>query len=151
MSVVAPAERPLVIDSTVLGRLEVPKESVLTFPGGLPGFEGLRRFALVATAFAGVHWLQSVEDAGLAFLLADPFRVVEGYAVELPPGDLAPLGAVDPATPLLVLAIAVIEQGLTATLNLQGPVVINPATRRGRQVVLADATWGMAYPAVLGG
>lgn len=150
MTIAAPALPPLVVDSTLLGRLEVPAERVLTFPAGLPGFEGLRQFVLVATQREGLHWLQAVEDAGLSFLLADPFRVVEGYAVDLPPTELAALGPTDDDTPPLVLAVAVIESGLSGSLNLQGPIVINPATRLARQVILPDSAWGMAYPAVLG-
>lgn len=150
MSIAAPALPPLVVDSTLLGRLEVPAERVLTFPVGLPGFEALRQFVLVATQREGLHWLQAVEDAALSFLLADPFRVVEGYTVDLPPAELAALGPTDDATPPLVLAVAVIESGLSGSLNLQGPIVVNPATRLARQVILPDSPWGMAYPAVLG-
>lgn len=150
MSTAAPASPPLVVDSTLLGRLEVPAERVVTFPAGLPGFEGLRRFVLVATQGEGLHWLQSVEDAGLSFLLADPFRFVEGYAIDVPAADLTALGPVDAETPPLVLAVAVIERGMTGSLNLQGPIVLNPSTRLARQVILPDSPWGMAYPAVLG-
>jgi flagellar assembly factor FliW len=150
MSTAAPASPPLVVDSTLLGRLEVPAARVLTFPAGLPGFEALRRFVLVGTQGEGLHWLQSVEDAALSFLLADPFRFVEGYAVEVPPADLAALGPVAEDAPPLVLAVAVIERGMTGSLNLQGPIVINPATRLARQVIFPDSPWGMAYPAVLG-
>lgn len=150
MSTAAPALPPLVVESTLLGRLEVPATRVLTFTAGLPGFDGLRRFVLVATQGEGLHWLQSVEDASLSFLLADPFRFVEGYTIELPAADLAALGPVADAEPPLVLAVAVIERGMTGTLNLQGPIVINPATRRARQVIFPESPWGMAYPAVLG-
>ncbi len=146
MSTTAPAAKPLVIESTLLGRLEVPADRVVTFPAGLPGFAELRRFVLVATQRDGLQWLQSVEDAGVSILLADPFRFVEGYEVDVPPAELASLGAPGDEG-YLVLAVTVIEQGMTGSMNLQGPIVVNPATRTAKQVIFPESTFGMAYPA----
>lgn len=149
MSTAAPAIPPLVIESTLLGRLEVPADRVLTFAAGLPGFEGQRRFVLVETQRDGLHWLQSVDDAGLSILLADPFRFVEGYEVDVPAADLAALGPAGDEG-VLVLAVTVIEHGLTGAMNLQGPIVVNPATRLAKQVIFPESSFGMAYPATFG-
>ncbi|MCU0626537.1 MAG: flagellar assembly protein FliW [Gemmatimonadaceae bacterium] len=149
MSAAAAAASPVVIESPLLGRLEIPADLVITFAAGLPGFGALRRFALLATEEPALNWLQSVDDGAITFLVVDPFSFVADYAVELPPGEIAALGAT-PDAPPLVLAIATLGADETATLNLQGPLAIDPRTRRGRQVVLPDSPWGMAHPIRLG-
>jgi flagellar assembly factor FliW len=131
----------------VLGPLTLDPAELYTFPTGLVGFERYHGFALVDAGRPGVWWLQSVEEAGLVFLLVDPFRHTGGYDIDVSDADLAALG---PATPdqLLVLAVVTLPRadGTVATANLRAPVVVNVATRRGRQVVLTDDRYSVSTP-----
>jgi flagellar assembly factor FliW len=135
------------IESLLLGPLELRAGTLIDFVAGLPGFPLMRRFALVETQREDLVWLQSVDDATLTFLLADPFSLVEGFAVELPAADLAALDAtMDTADALLVLAVAQVDGGQPIAANLQSPIVINRDRRIGRQVVLPDSRYGMQHP-----
>jgi flagellar assembly factor FliW len=136
----------LTLDSVLLGPLELRADTVIRFAAGIPGFVTLRDFVLVDTQRDELVWLQSVDDAGLTFLLADPFALVPGFEVEIPAPDLAALGASADTDALLVLVMTQLEGGMPVTANLQSPVVIDRATRRGRQVVLPDSSWGMHHP-----
>ena len=142
-----PTDRPdlLTIDSPVLGPLTLDAAALYTFPLGLVGMEAARRFAVVAAERPGFSWLQSADDPALVFVVADPFVVVPDYAVDIPDADLAPLGAATTAD-LLVLAIVTLGAGGAATANLRAPVVLNVATRQGRQVVLADDRLSITAP-----
>lgn len=122
------------------GDLEVPDDRLLSFPQGLPGFPDARRFALVDGRDTGVfYWLQSVDDAALAFLCAVPWAFFPDYALDLSDDEEAALelASADQAMVLSILTVHREEQRITA--NLLGPVVVNQVTRTGRQVVLAGA------------
>ena len=134
------------LHSNLLGALEIRVETVITFPAGLPGFVALRNFALVETQREDLVWLQSVDDADVTFLLADPFAAVAGFEVEIPTADLATLGSSGSEDALLVLAVAQLEGGRPTTANLQSPIVIDRERRVGRQVVLPDSRYGMHHP-----
>jgi flagellar assembly factor FliW len=147
MTAAAPTES-LTIPTRLFGPLTVRPELCVRFPDGLLGFAGERRFVLLPAAADGVYWLQSVEEPGLAFLVADPFPAYPGYAVDLEDDDPA-LGA---ATPPLVLAIVTLPRpGVPggATANLRGPLVIDLEGRTGRQLVLADVPWSTQEPYAL--
>ena len=138
------------VESALLGPVVVPAESVFTLPGGLLGLERYTRFALVPSGREGVFWLQSTEEPALAFVLADPVRLAADYAADLPDADAAAIGA---ARPEDVLLLAIVTLGGAppggATANLRAPLFFNTATRRGRQVVLADDRFGTAEPITL--
>ena len=72
------------LNSNLLGPIELRSDTVITFPSGLPGFASLRHFALVETEREDLVWLQSVDDADVTFLLADPFTTVPGFEVDIP-------------------------------------------------------------------
>lgn len=150
MSAVAQTHRPpapvvdRTIGSRVLGDLVIPHTSVFAFPEGMHGFEAHQEYALVPAAREGFWWLQATDEAQLAFLLTDPFRVSPGYEVDLGAGDIRFLGldAPEDALVLTVVTLPATSSGV-ATTNLRGPVVFNTATQRGRQVVSASDAHGM--------
>lgn len=118
------------IDTHRFGVLEVPVSDLYTFPRGLPGFEGLDQFALLAIR-EGLGWLQSVEVPSLAFLVVQPHRVgSESWATT--PG-----------------AWAIVTLGHTpeqCTVNLRAPLILNVGNRLGVQWIGADSTLSTAQP-----
>ncbi|MCL4864747.1 MAG: flagellar assembly protein FliW [Gemmatimonadales bacterium] len=112
------------------GAIEIPSTAVYTFPRGLPGFDGLDRFALLPVR-EGLGWLQSLEVASLAFLVAEPHRIVPG-AWEGTRG-----------------AWAIITLGETpehCTANLRAPLILNPVNRLGLQWIAADSSLSTVEP-----
>lgn len=130
------------VTSELLGEIQVPEESLFDFPQGLYGFEDARRFALLPAERDGLFWLQSVDFSALAFLLADPFRWVENYNVDLPDAELVSLAPAD-ASDVAVLAIVTLPRNSVEkpTANLQGPVTLNVRKRVGRQIVIQDSVY----------
>ena len=138
------------IDSTLLGSLSVPESQVFGFDQGILGFPQARSFALVRARQEGMFWLQSMDFEALTFLMVDPFRYVDGYAVELGRSELGDLAPESPSE-ILVFTILTLPRnpGEAATANLQGPVALNLPLRRGRQVVLQDSPYGVRHPVLL--
>lgn len=135
------------VPSDLFGTLTVPEDAVLEFVGGLYGFEEYRHFIMVEAQLPGFFWMQCTEQSSLLFLLVDPFTQVEGYNVELDAATTQQLGGADPED-VTLLAIVTLPRTAedAATMNLQGPLVINMATRRAKQLVLTDERWGCRHP-----
>ncbi len=106
---------------------------------GLIGLPDHRHFSLVAGERAGFFWLQSLDDPGLGFVLADPFLHFDGYEVDIRPADHADLGpfARSELLVLTVVALGASELEPTTT-NLRGPIAFNLRTRQAKQLVLSD-------------
>jgi len=130
----------MLVQTTRFGPVEVDESRLLEFPAGLLGFSRARRFALLQPDERGVFfWLQSVESADVAFVVTDPCLWSQDFTVTLRREQTAEIGLPEGVTPQLLVIVNRRDHGITA--NMQGPLVINPATRVGLQVVLADRRW----------
>jgi flagellar assembly factor FliW len=122
------------INTSRFGRIDVDDADLLTFPGGLPGLEGCREWALLADATNdALGWLQSTHRPDVALAVVSPRRFVPGYQVRIPRSELLPLSLADLREAQVVVILS--HNGARLTLNLKAPIVINLATRTGRQVV----------------
>lgn len=113
----------------------------------MPGFPELRRFALVRLDDDGVLCsLTSLEEPGLRFLVVPPGRFFPDYEPEVA-DDVADELGIETADDALLLVVLTAGSSLaTTTANLAAPVVVNPATRRGGQVVLDRPGLPVAAP-----
>ncbi len=122
---------------TRFGTLPVPKENLLTFPEGLPGFDKLYQFALFHDEDNhSIHYLQSVDDPAIRLPLAAPQWFNIDYQITLSDEESRAL-QVDPEDELLVLvALSEQEADQPPRVNLQGPIVLNASKRLALQKVL---------------
>ena len=136
------------IQSDRLGPFECDPSSLLHVPEGLLGFEHLTDFAVVGADDDDVYfWLQSVQDAALAFLTVVPGLFYPEYEPDLPDLDVEALGLTKPSDAHVLTIVTITDDAITA--NLLGPVIINVKTRAARQVVLGEQRWSVHAP--LGG
>ncbi|MDP5241064.1 flagellar assembly protein FliW [Uliginosibacterium sp. 31-16] len=135
------------IDSPRFGSLEVAANKVIEFPAGLPGFENCKRFTLieVASHVQEVAVLQSVEMPELAFSVTTPDLLGLHYEFALTEDEEKLLGA-GSAEDMAVMLILRHEDREElhrragdgpVRANLMAPLVINGATMRGLQKVIA--------------
>ncbi len=144
----------MTIETTRFGALPVDENRVITFPEGLPGFEGCRRFTLVPHPApdggqpSPFEWLQSLDDGSLAFLAMDPRVVFPHYEPSLPSSELDGLslgrGARGEAQLYALLTVPKGDPcGITA--NLMAPVVINAQARLAKQIVSNSDEYGLRH------
>jgi len=127
--------------------LELPEEARLKFPLGLPGFEEYTAFALVEDPYyAPFCWLQALDDPHVCFLLIPPESVVPDYELELGDEARESLRLEDGAEPRVYCIVVVPQNVQEMTANLKAPVVVNPARRRGRQVIRTDERYPLRHP-----
>ena len=128
------------VQTTRFDVVEVDEDRIMTFPTGLLGFGGHKSFALLQpNEDAAFFWLQYIEAPDLAFVVTDPSFWVRDYEVPIRREQMDELGLDELEGAQVFVIVNKYEKALTA--NLQGPLVINVATRRGVQLVLADRRW----------
>lgn len=138
----------MLINTAVLGPVEVEADSIFHLPDGLYGFEGRSEYALVTKEDDGVTlmWFQAVHGMVPCFVVFDPFELVDGYDPVVEASDLRFLDCQD-ASDLLFLAIAVVPDDIQGiTVNLKSPIIINKKNKRARQVILANRDYPIKFP-----
>lgn len=145
---------PVLVTSTRFGRFEVDDERVLHVPGGLLGLPSSTGYVLVETGDddSPYFWLQSVDESEVAFLATTPWSFFPDYELIIDDDELEALALRQPEDAEVFLLLTVHrdgEQVSDITANLLGPVVVNTATRRARQLVLdrSDYTTRMSLVA----
>ena len=112
---------------------------VIEMVAPMPGFPDHQRFALVQLDESGVLCsLQSIDDPELRFLVVPPGAFFPDYSPVIDDATVATLGIEAATDALLLLVVNPGDSAGAATANLLAPVVVNLATRRGGQVVLAE-------------
>jgi flagellar assembly factor FliW len=127
------------IKSSRYGEVEVAEDKTIEFPRGLAGFETLRRFALLHPEGDQPKYyiLQSMEDADVAFNIADPATFGFSYEITLDDELSQLLG--QPGTPEAVaddvVLVILSKEADNAPLRaiLKAPLILNLKTRKGLQ------------------
>lgn len=133
------------IESTRFGRIEVDDERIMTFPGGLLGFPECTRYALIQTGSENYFfWLQSVDDANLAFVVTDPTIFFKDYEVPVREELRQDLDLADVASLQVFVICNKVGEWLTG--NLLGPIVVNAQNCLAQQVVLTEKRWTTRQP-----
>ncbi|MEI6231524.1 MAG: flagellar assembly protein FliW [Planctomycetota bacterium] len=112
----------------------------ITIAGGLPPFVKACRYYIHPKHQSPPFLRIECEDQDLSFLLVDPFLLECGYKPEFFDADFEEIG-LKSGDSTLVLAIVNLNRGIEfASCNLVGPILLNPANGRGKQVVLKNNT-----------
>ena len=127
------------VDTTRFGVLELDESSVIRIPRGLIGFEDRTEFVLIQhRADTNFRWLQSTEEPSLAFVVVDPSQFYNDYEIEITDADAERLNLTSEEDALVLVVVAIGQEGKEITANLAAPVVINSKELVGAQVVPQD-------------
>jgi flagellar assembly factor FliW len=124
---------PVTIDSTRFGALEVPDESILTFPNGLIGLGGTRYTLIVREESAPFLWLHSLDDPSLAIPVTNPWGFFSTYEVEISDSEAARIGVEDASHADVYVTVRSGEAIEDFRANLRAPILV--AGGRGHQVI----------------
>lgn len=123
-----------------IGEITYTEDEIVYFEEGLYGFSEMKKFLIVANPEEGLpfHWLQSVDDERLVFIITTPFIFVDQYEFDLSDAVIAQLDIQSPEG-MDIYAITVIPDELkNTTINLKAPIVINRENRKGKQIILNE-------------
>ncbi len=131
---------------TRFGELEYDAEKTINFVSGPLGFESLREFVVVPQQKEGpLFWIQSTEDAQVAFILTDPANFFLDYRVVPDAGERAKLG-IGLDEECFTLVVVTVPPDRKVTLNLMAPILFAPKTQRAMQVVLENSPYCTRHP-----
>lgn len=128
---------------TDYGTIDYQEKDLLIFRDGLFGFPKLTRYLLLRmnNDDDSILLLLSVEQCEIVFVLINPFFLCPDYTPELAPEELVYLDAQN-GDELSYYTICVVRTNyLENTVNLKCPLVINPKTRQGIQVILKNSSY----------
>lgn len=127
------------------GPVPYSEDEIFDFAGGLPGFPDCERFLTVRpNPDEPLVVLQSLERPEVAFLTIPLEALAGAYELRIREEDRRALGAA-PGSLYTLVIVTLPSQG-AATVNLLGPIVLHPATRRGIQAIRDDNRYGAAEP-----
>ncbi len=132
---------------TDYGIVEYKEDDLLIFSDGLFGFPNLTKYLLLYLNEDddSMLLLLSVEECKVGFVLINPFLLCPDYSPDLTPEELACLGVEDGGE-LSYYSICVVRNNyLENTVNLKCPLVVNPQTRHGMQVILENSSYGYRH------
>ena len=125
------------INTVNFGEIEVQENDIITFDQPIYGFEENKRYVfMMDDSLNGEFiWLQSVDNGGLCFVMANPSIL----SIEYDPvfsEDIS--GVIGKGTYEMWLIMVVTDDFKDSTVNLKSPVIINLDERRAAQFISDD-------------
>lgn len=130
----------MIIETEVLGEVNYTDDDVITFNEGLYGFGGMKKFVLILNPVDDLpfHFLQSIDDDRLSFIVTSPFFFIEDYDFDLSDQMIEKMD-VSSIEDIEILTIAVIPKEIEeTTINLKAPIIINKKNRIAKQFILNE-------------
>jgi flagellar assembly factor FliW len=132
----------ITVTTTRFGELKTDDAQIIDFPKGLLGFENNRRHVLIGRPeYHPFMHLQSLDDPGLAFIVVNPRLFFPHYKVEIDPREITELSTADSRQLDTWVIVTVPEDWSRMSANLQGPILVNRANNRAKQVVLVHGPY----------
>lgn len=130
--------RPMAIDSGKFGTVQFGENQVITFKQGILGFCDYHRYILLSRPeTAPLSVLQCVDQPELAFLVAAPANPINGLNLGRLNATLQELKARSPEDLQMFVTFTIPPGRPTeATANFSSPILINPRTKLGKQLLL---------------
>lgn len=136
----------MIIETRDFGELTIEDKDVINFVQPILGFEEYKQFVFLTNedeeevcCFA---WLQSVDDRNICFVLTNPVILSDDYKPKFPSFVDKELGDGEKFTWLLTVINSNISK---STVNLKSPIILNPNTQKGLQIVL-EQKFPIRYP-----
>ncbi|MDI4650351.1 flagellar assembly protein FliW [Cohnella hashimotonis] len=132
----------MIIQSSVLGAVEIETDKAVKFTQGMPGFEDTTSFVLLQPdPSLPFTYMQSLDRSEVVFLLTDPFVFAPEYDLRLSEDAVEEL-QIQGEQDVQVWSVVTLKDSIeTATMNLLAPVIINVREKLGRQIVLTNSTY----------
>lgn len=133
------------IQTKAMGCVSILEKQIIELTSGFYGFGQYHSYALIDAPQKPFIWVQSLENADLAFLAIDPFLFRADYEIDIDDSLLSPLGIESPSDVLVFALITIPSDGSPITANLQGPLIINRNNNRAIQAILTDPRWQIKH------
>jgi len=136
----------LQIQTKFHGNIEIQIDQTWNFPKGIPGFEDENQYALLPIEGNDVFQvLQSTTTSDVAFIVANPYTIVEDYSFDVDDPTIALLGIQKEQDVFVLSVLSLKEPFATSTINLQAPLIFQSKTKLAKQMILKDDRFTMRH------
>lgn len=130
-------------NTRIFGEIEIADDKIITMERGMIGFPDLNHFALIFDEEKGqkqssIMWLQSMDDADIAFPVMDPHAVKEDYNPNVNEEIVAPIGELNDENTYVLVTVTVPKKIEDFSVNLKAPIVVNMDNRKAVQLIVED-------------
>jgi flagellar assembly factor FliW len=134
------------LKTTRFGTIDIEEENIFFFASGILGFPDCRRFILIPHPKGGsFQWLQSVDQAEVAFILTDPQLFVSDYRIDIRLEDIAVIEAGELEEVRVYVIVRVPPRPEKPSINLVGPILVNEKKKQGMQHVINNCPWSFRH------
>lgn len=135
------------IKTANFGEINIAEEKIIHFQEGIPAFEDEKEFVIILNEDKEnpFHWLQSVKNSELSFVILNPFEIFSDYDILLPETAINKLNIEKEEDVIIYSMVVVPEDMIKMTTNLLGPIVINTKEMLGKQVILDDERYSTKH------
>ena len=137
----------MILHTKHFGELDIKESDIIHFSHGIPGFDTVKKFILIDNEDRNspFKWLQGVCEPKPAFVIVDPFVIKKDYEINLNDEVLNELEIKSPVSVAVYCIVVVPEDINKMTINLQAPIIINFASKKGRQLILDTDRYGVRH------
>ena len=134
------------------GALKIEDTDKWIFPRGLPGFEEEKEFALLPIEGNDMFQvLQSTITPSVAFIVANPYTLIDDYSFDIDEPTIELLGIQNPED-IMVLGVVSLKQPFeNSTINVQAPLIFQLNNRKAKQMILNDNRFEIRHAIGKGG
>lgn len=130
------------IETKYQGTVEVEEQDIWIFANGIPGFPEEKKFVILPLPENDIYFiLQSVETAGLGFVVANPFFFFKDYSFDIDEATVEQLGLEQESDALIYSILTIQEPFEKTTANLQAPLILNIKNHQAKQLILSDGNY----------
>ncbi len=128
------------------GDIQVDESKIIAFTEDMPGFKECRRFVLIDhNPGSPFKWLQCTDNGSLAFVVIDPVMVVVDYKPEISDSELIELEIDSIEKAVLLCIVNINRDSNRVTINMLGPLVINPEKKCGKQAIALNSDYSIKH------
>ncbi len=136
----------MIVKTKFFGELEISDKDVLIFDEGLPGFQDMRRYAVINDGDNPyISYLQSLEKSNICFIMIPPVFALKDYDIEISDSTVKKLGIEKPEDVKLYAILTIPGSFKDATANLKAPIVVNVNNNKAVQEILDDERYSIRY------
>ncbi|RNC67270.1 MAG: flagellar assembly protein FliW [Desulfuromonadales bacterium] len=128
------------------GEIAVDESRIIHMPEGMLGFAEKRFILLTPPELGPFCWYQSVDNAELAFVVVDTKDCFPGYAVNFTGEECEKLGLDESSEVIFLSVVTMAADPAAITVNLQGPIALNPDRMLAKQIVLEGGKFTTKHP-----
>ncbi len=127
------------------GEIEIDESNIIIFPEGILGFPHIKRYTFIREEGNEVFlWLQGIEE-DVAFIITNPLFFKPDYKIKIPSEEVKELETENIEDIHIYVIVTIPSDPKFTSINLQGPILINPHKNLGKQIVLADENYPVKY------